>query len=203
MRGRRFKLHHNLQGLPAIASRRPSVPASIARALCGRALHPSARQSGSLRAVVSSSAGSRFAGNGPRRSAPVIARSPIGRAMGASIRHVADSMDTRSTASGVRAGVAQASGAPDRRGERVGIKASQLSGCGRYRPMHEPVRGWPTSWPFDPKRPWEVLPALSESPYWYGSARQRGSSAFLMMRLVGANGPVDHGPIGQRSDSDT
>ena len=49
----------------------------------------------------------------------------------------------------------------------------------------------------------QVLPSLPESPHWYGSARQRGSSALLVVCLVGANGLVDHGPIGQRSDSDT
>jgi hypothetical protein len=49
----------------------------------------------------------------------------------------------------------------------------------------------------------QLLPSLPESPHWYGSARQWGSSALLVVRLVGANGPVDHGPIGQRSDSDT
>jgi DNA-binding transcriptional LysR family regulator len=49
----------------------------------------------------------------------------------------------------------------------------------------------------------QLLPSLPESPHWYGSARQWSSSALLMVRLVGANGPADHGPIGQRSDSDT
>jgi hypothetical protein len=49
----------------------------------------------------------------------------------------------------------------------------------------------------------QLLPSLPESPHWYGSARQWGSSALLVVRLVGANGPVDHAPIGQRSDTDT
>lgn len=38
-------------------------------------------------------------------------------------------------------------------------------------------------------------------PHWYGSARLL--LLFLVVRLIGANGPVDHGPTGQQSDSVT
>lgn len=41
----------------------------------------------------------------------------------------------------------------------------------------------------------------SRYPDWYGSARLL--LLFSVVRFIGANGPVDHGPAGQQSDSVT